>query len=291
VTEFDDVPMLAARLGVTDAMRASRRGGDVSFVQWGDGEPEFLFFHGVGNDARSFDALALVLGRPAIAVDLPGHGHSSWRADADYSPLAIADDVLVTLRSVIRRPVVFVGHSLGGMTAARVARLAPDLVERLVLVDMTPDFPDRSLERVVVGLTDEPTFPDAHGFVAHASSVRPGESLEALEAEARHSFVHSPIGRIRRHHFPHVEPGERATIGSFQSIWLDLEAHPTPVLLVRGERGYVSPRLASAFASRLSDATVVTLPTRHSVHTTDPLGLARAISEWLTSSRGDGAAT
>jgi pimeloyl-ACP methyl ester carboxylesterase len=285
--EFDDVPMLAARLGVENGLRASRQEGPVSIVRWTGDDPEFVFLHGVGNDARSFDGLALALGRPALAVDLPGHGRSAWRDDADYSPAVIADAVVDAIRPLLPRPIVLVGHSLGSMVATRVAAVAPELVARLVLVDMTPDFADRSLERTIAGLADEPAFDDAAEWIAHAAAVRPGEPLETLAAEARHSFLDG----VRRHHFAHLAPGQRATLGSFSTLWPDLEAVAAPVLLVRGERGYVSPRLAAAFAARLPGARVATLPTRHGVHTTDPVGLAAVVDEWITSTPGADAAT
>ena len=51
----------------------------VSSLVWGDAEPELVFLHGGGQNAHTWDTVVLALGRPAIAIDLPGHGRSDRR--------------------------------------------------------------------------------------------------------------------------------------------------------------------------------------------------------------------
>ena len=65
----------------------------VSYIRWGTGEPELVFLHGGGQNAHTWDTVILALGRPAIAIDLPGHGHSDRRADKDYGPWRNAEVV------------------------------------------------------------------------------------------------------------------------------------------------------------------------------------------------------
>ena len=48
--------------------------------------PRIIFLHGGGQNAHTWDTVIVGLGEPALAVDLPGHGHSGWREDGDYSP-------------------------------------------------------------------------------------------------------------------------------------------------------------------------------------------------------------
>ena len=40
------------------------------------GEPELVLLHGGAQNAHTWDTVALALGRPLVAIDLPGHGHS-----------------------------------------------------------------------------------------------------------------------------------------------------------------------------------------------------------------------
>ena len=58
----------------------------LSALVWGEGRPEVVFLHGGGQNAHTWDTVVLALRRPAVAIDLPGHGRSSRRADRNYGP-------------------------------------------------------------------------------------------------------------------------------------------------------------------------------------------------------------
>src|SRR6187431_930980 len=92
-------------------------GRQLSGLIWGTTSPEVVFVHGGAQNAHTWDTVALALGRPAYAVDLPGHGHSGWRDDGAYSPRSLADDVASAVAEVAPNAALVVGMSLGGMTA------------------------------------------------------------------------------------------------------------------------------------------------------------------------------
>ena len=58
----------------------------VSALVWGASSPELVLFHGGAQNAHTWDTVALALDRPLVALDLPGHGHSSHRPDHAFSP-------------------------------------------------------------------------------------------------------------------------------------------------------------------------------------------------------------
>ena len=60
-------------------------GREVSALVWGTAAPEVVLVHGGGQNAHTWDTVALALGRPLVAVDLPGHGHSDWPGDSGSS--------------------------------------------------------------------------------------------------------------------------------------------------------------------------------------------------------------
>lgn len=104
--------------------------------RWGDGEPLVVALHGWGRSHRDFDG---VLGStspggalPAIGLDLPGFGASPAPSDVWGSP-CYADAVARVVRQSTARPVVVLGHSLGGRVAVQLAARHPDAVGALVL--------------------------------------------------------------------------------------------------------------------------------------------------------------
>ena len=288
--EFADLADLARASGVTEPLRASRQvvrttdGQEIAAIRWDtvDGlEARITYLHGLGIDAHSFDQTAIAVGAPAVAVDLPGHGRSGWREDADYAAAATAPSVLHALDALAVPPGIVVGHSLGAILAARLAATAPERVTGLVLVDMSPDFAQRAVDRIARALEAEEPFASLEQVVDRAVEARVGDDRDVLLREARHTTRLGSDGRlVRRHHFPHLPAGRTSSVGRFADAWPDLEALDVPILLVRGDRGYVSPKLHAQFAERLPHAEIVTVEARHAVQNQAPLELASAIRAW-----------
>lgn len=285
--EFADLAALARASGVTEPLRASRQvvrthdGQETSAIRWGDREARITYLHGLGIDAHSFDQTALAVGEPAVVLDLPGHGRSSWRDDADYGASVTAPTVLAALDALQVPPGIVVGHSLGAILSARLAATAPERVTGLVLVDMSPDFAQRAVDRIARALEAEEPFATLDQVVDRAIKARVGDDRHVLLREARHTTRLGDDGAlVRRHHFPHLPAGRTSSVGRFADAWPDLEALRVPILLVRGDRGYVSPKLHAAFAERLPDAEIVTVTARHAVQNQAPLELAAAIRAW-----------
>ena len=57
----------------------------VSSLRLGPGPPELVLVHGGAQNAHTWDTVALALGRPLLAVDLPGHGHSDGGPEGSIS--------------------------------------------------------------------------------------------------------------------------------------------------------------------------------------------------------------
>ncbi|WP_420114352.1 alpha/beta fold hydrolase [Pseudactinotalea sp.] len=100
--------------------------------------PAVVFLHGLFGQGRNFMAIAKGL-QPefrSVLVDLPNHGRSGWTETVDL--VAMADEVAEAVRAEVDARVHLVGHSLGGKVAMLLALRHPDLVERLVVVDIAP---------------------------------------------------------------------------------------------------------------------------------------------------------
>lgn len=113
-------------------------------TQVGESGPRIVFLHGLFGQGKNFTQIAKALAPDAqsLLVDLPNHGRSPWTDHVDY--VEMADAVAEVLRGSGRSHVV--GHSMGGKVAMVLALRHPDLVDRLVVVDIAPAESDGSGE-------------------------------------------------------------------------------------------------------------------------------------------------
>ncbi len=102
--------------------------------------PPVVFWHGWGLNLRCFDSLRGALGETwrSTAVDLPGHGQSSWDDDTDTMLARLLATLPATSGQV--PSTTLVGWSFGGQFALRAAAVAPARIARLVLIGTTPRF-------------------------------------------------------------------------------------------------------------------------------------------------------
>lgn len=105
-----------------------------------DDAPLVLLLHGGGQSRRAWSSMAEKLGEQgyrAIALDLRGHGDSDWAENGDYH----LDRYVEDLTEIIERNsgrATLVGASLGGLASMALAGSRPDLIDAVVLADITP---------------------------------------------------------------------------------------------------------------------------------------------------------
>jgi pimeloyl-ACP methyl ester carboxylesterase len=257
-------------------------GSALSALVWGEGSPRLALLHGGGLNAHTWDTTALALDRPLVALDLPGHGDSPWRDDADYRAETIAAPVGAALEQAAPEADAIVGQSLGGLTAIAVAASHRHLVRRLVLVDISPGFVIEGGNPVRDFLADAESFASRAEIVDRALSFGFGPTRRAVERGVLHNTRARDDGRVVfKHHLANL--GGRAAPFSldFRPLWPALEGAGVPVLLVRGTRGFVSDALADELTARIPDARVVTLDTGHNVQEDAPVALAREIARFV----------
>lgn len=252
--------------------------GRLSALRWGEGPPQVVFVHGGGQNAHTWDSVVLALGVPALAVDLPGHGRSDWRADRDYSPSTSAATVRAALEAETVGPLPVVGMSLGGLTAIALAARHPSAVSRLVVVDVTPSVLARvevmtSAQRGTTALVEDHTpFDDLETMVAAATAAAPRRSPASVRRGVVHNSRRLPDGRwVWRYDVP--RPAEPR---SFDVLWDDVATVSVPVTLIRGgSSAFVSDEDAARFVQHSPGATVEVVDgAGHSVQSDRPRQLA-----------------
>lgn len=126
-------------------------GNTVAYSQAGNGTATVVFQAGLGDGKTVWNAVIRALG-PAVstfAYDRPGYGQSP-RTSEPRDPCSIAREQRRVLANAgLRPPYVLVGHSLGGLYEYVYARLYPEEVAGVVLLD--PTHPDhfRRMQRDV----------------------------------------------------------------------------------------------------------------------------------------------
>jgi pimeloyl-ACP methyl ester carboxylesterase len=105
-----------------------------------------LLLHGLGATGGAWRALSAAYDRPALAPDLPGHGTAGW--STTYSFAAHAEAVLPLLER-FDGPVPVLGHSMGGVVALELARLAPARVLKVVALGVKVSWPPEDAARAL----------------------------------------------------------------------------------------------------------------------------------------------
>ena len=211
-----------------------------------------VFLHGGGQNAHTWDTVIVGLGEPALAVDLPGHGHSGMarRRRLRHHSTTRRRSYPV-LHELAPSADLVVGMSLGGLTAIRLAAAAPNLVSELVLIDVTPSALQRHAE-----LTAE-----QQGTVALMQGEREFPSFQAMLDLTVAAAPHREVKALRRgvfHNSRRLDDGNWTwrydtirKVADFDGLWDDVDALAAPITLVRGgSSGFVTDDDAAELARR-----------------------------------------
>jgi pimeloyl-ACP methyl ester carboxylesterase len=164
-------------------------GINIHYTRTGGNKPPLMLLHGLMTNGLCWTGLARALEKEydVIMPDARGHGKSSV-PDYGYRYEDHADDVADLINTLGLPPLVLLGHSMGGMTAAVLASRKPNLLRGLILAD--PTFLSPKLQREV----RNSDVADQHRKVlkmpldevlAEARARHSNRSLETLELFAR----------------------------------------------------------------------------------------------------------
>jgi pimeloyl-ACP methyl ester carboxylesterase len=124
--------------------------GVVNYSEHGNGVP-IILLHANPGDSRDYEAVTPALSKSyrVLAIDWPGYGQSTLSQQPESVEILFFYQILREFLARLElQPAFFIGNSLGGNIAARLAADSPTLVRGLVLVSpggfTTPNFISRS---------------------------------------------------------------------------------------------------------------------------------------------------
>ena len=243
-------------------------------TQLGTTGPRVAFLHGLFGQGKNWTTIAKALSDSArvTLVDLPNHGQSEWTNHFSYPEMARQVAGLLKAEGE-RDQFAVVGHSMGGKVAMTLALLHRELVERLVVVDVSPvstreisDFDTfvRGMRAIDLGTLTDRRDADAQ-LAAYVSdpTIRSFllQNLRRNDSNAKRWRWQMNLEMIGDH------------LGEMGD-WPELDAHPYdgPVLWVAGaESGYVQPEYAAAMRGHFPRVQLITIKAAgHWVHSEQP---------------------
>ena len=234
-------------------------GHQLHYRIYGSGKP-LVLLHGYGVSGhvwqRSIPYLAQQ--RQVIVVDLPGHGHSTlqgpWRL-REIAPL-----LATWLQQMGLEPLALLGHSMGGAIAVHLAAHAPELLERLILVNAAALPLQETLPVLTIRSLRSMTQPGSRGYPLPLL-------LDALKPRPRLLW----------------QAAHEMLLSDFRTELAQLAATTMPILIIWGERDLLLPlALGQELSQALPDATFMTMP--HSGHRpplAEPEKFSRLVLEFL----------
>jgi lipase len=244
-----------------------------------DGRP-LLALHGLSGHGTRWRRFAeqQLSGFRVVAPDLRGHGQTTW--DPPWNLERYAEDLVEVLDSAGLDRVPVMGHSFGGAICLYLAKLVPERVSRLVLVDPAIGLPPADALEAADDARDEEAVASLEAAKASQISRWPFASDEQIDEEVAATFVHHEDGFWRR----------RYSASMAVTAWSEM-ARPhilppasTPTLLVPArDADFVTPEFVADCRSALGDLlTVHEVDSGHSVHLEVPAELGKLVNAFLT---------
>jgi pimeloyl-ACP methyl ester carboxylesterase len=228
-------------------------------LEWSKEGMPCIMLHGAGDAAVVWDHLSRHIAprlRP-IALDLRGHGDSSWDPGQEYDSRTMMGDVERVIEALNLKRVVLIGHSLGAEIAVRAMSRNRGRVVALVIVDFGPELLQAGVDRVRTDLGEMPSsFASPDAYTAWLMDRRPLSRPELLRQLARYNLRPSADGTCELKVDPAIVG--RGKFGKLNRVsgrycqpelWHVLSQITVPTLVVRGKgSSVVPPDVASRMA-------------------------------------------
>lgn len=241
-----------------------------------DNPATMVFIHGLFGDLNNLGMIARAFSEEynTLKVDLRNHGQSFHNNSMTVADLAADLKRLVSHLNL--QNLILVGHSLGGKTAMTFAHIAPELVQKLVVIDIAPvKYTENRHDANFAGL-----FAVRDSQAENRQQAKkvfldyiPDENvvqfmLKSFDANAPERFKFNLSGLYKNY----------ANAMDWQEVHVS-----TPTLFIKGANSnYMLPAYTAQTVAQFPNAKVkVIANTDHWVHAEKPDAVIRAIREFI----------
>lgn len=235
-----------------------------------------IFLHGLFGDLSNLSTIARAFtdNYHILKVDLRNHGQSFHSNEMNYQ--VMAEDVKALLEQLSIHNAIIVGHSMGGKTAMKVADIAAELIDKVVVIDIAPvRYPLNRHDNAFAGLfavkEDQP-LTRQEAKVSMSKFIRD----EGVQQFMLKSFDTQSSQRFKfnlsalKENYPNIM--------DWQDVFVD-----KPTLFIKGELSdYLQDKDTEKVLAQFPKAKLfVVSNTDHWVHAEKPEAVVRAIQKFL----------
>ncbi|OTA18687.1 acyl-CoA esterase [Xenorhabdus beddingii] len=233
-----------------------------------------VLIHGLFGDLNNLGGLGRDLQQhyPVIQIDVRNHGISPLMETMDYPNMA--QDVLALLDKLTLSKATVIGHSMGGKIAMAMTAMAPEQIDKIVVIDMAPvAYPVRRHDSIFTALNNV-TAAGAQTRQAATEIMRQDIQEEGVIQFLLKSFRQGEW----KFNLPVLQKEYEKIIG-----WETIPAWHKPALFIRGGNSdYVTEAYREDIVRQFPQATAwVVAGCGHWVHAEKPEAVLRAIHRFL----------
>jgi pimeloyl-ACP methyl ester carboxylesterase len=250
-------------------------GVKLRYLDWGtSGKPPLVCLHGHTGQAHIWDEFAEAMSPhyQVLAVDQRGHGGSQW-ASTGYARDRFVEDLASFVDALGLSKFVLAGLSMGGWHSLLYTPDHQDRVERIIIVDISPQpspgWQERAASRPVTPLE----FPSLDEAIAWMRQYNPWASDASLRKDAEDKMHQREDGKWTwkaDSSLFNIPLPDQSDTKLWDRYWKAIDSITCPILEVRGaESGLVADETIEQMKQRGKQFTSVDIPDAGHVVTVD----------------------
>ena len=250
-------------------------GVKLRYLDWGtSGKPSLVCLHGHTGQAHIWDEFAEAMSPHyhVLAVDQRGHGGSQW-ASTGYARDRFVEDLASFVDALGLSKFVLAGLSMGGWHSLLYTPDHQDRVERIIIVDISPQpspgWQERAASRPVTPL-EFPSLDEAIAWMRQYNSLASDASLRKAAEDKMHQREAGKWTWTADSSLFNIPLPDQSDTKLWDRYWKAIDSITCPILEVRGaESGLVADETIEQMKQRGKQFTSVDIPDAGHVVTAD----------------------